>query len=82
LRKSLIAALVAGAGLVAGLGIWAAGNAGGGSGQVKELTIYSGRSEEFIAPFFAQWEQESGIKLNIRYGDSAADSGRRKELTS
>ena len=39
--------------------------------QVGELTIYSGRSEEFIAPFFADWEQESGIKLNIRYGDSA-----------
>ena len=39
--------------------------------QVTELTIYSGRSEEFIAPFFANWEQESGIKLNVRYGDSA-----------
>ena len=39
--------------------------------EVTELTIYSGRSEEFIAPFFAQWEAESGIKLNIRYGDSA-----------
>jgi iron(III) transport system substrate-binding protein len=38
---------------------------------VTELTVYSGRSEEFIAPFFAQWESESGIKLNIRYGDSA-----------
>lgn len=36
-----------------------------------ELTIYSGRSEEFIAPFFAEWEQSSKIKLNIRYGDSA-----------
>jgi iron(III) transport system substrate-binding protein len=39
--------------------------------EVTELTVYSGRSEEFIAPFFAQWESESGIKLNIRYGDSA-----------
>jgi iron(III) transport system substrate-binding protein len=39
--------------------------------DVTELTVYSGRSEEFIAPFFAQWENESGIKLNIRYGDSA-----------
>jgi iron(III) transport system substrate-binding protein len=39
--------------------------------EVTELTVYSGRSEEFIAPFFAQWEEESGIKLNIRYGDSA-----------
>ena len=36
-----------------------------------EITVYSGRSEEFIAPFFAQWEQSSGIKLNVRYGDSA-----------
>ena len=39
--------------------------------DVNELTIYSGRSEEFIAPFFAQWETQSGITLNIRYGDSA-----------
>lgn len=39
--------------------------------DVTELTVYSGRSEEFIAPFFAQWESQSGIKLNIRYGDSA-----------
>ena len=39
--------------------------------EPTELTIYSGRSQEFIAPFFAQWEQSSGITLNIRYGDSA-----------
>jgi iron(III) transport system substrate-binding protein len=39
--------------------------------EVTELTVYSGRSEEFIAPFFAQWEAQSGIKLNVRYGDSA-----------
>ncbi len=39
--------------------------------DVTDLTIYSGRSEAFIAPFFAEWETESGIKLNIRYGDSA-----------
>lgn len=39
--------------------------------DVTELTIYSGRSEGFIAPFFAQWEEQSGIKLNVRYGDSA-----------
>jgi iron(III) transport system substrate-binding protein len=39
--------------------------------DVTEITVYSGRSEEFIAPFFAQWEAQSGITLNIRYGDSA-----------
>jgi iron(III) transport system substrate-binding protein len=39
--------------------------------DVTELTIYSGRSEGFIAAFFEQWQQQSGITLNIRYGDSA-----------
>lgn len=39
--------------------------------DVTEMTIYSGRSETFIAPFFAEWEKQSGIKLNVRYGDSA-----------
>jgi len=39
--------------------------------EVSELTIYSGRSEEFIAPFFADWQASTGIKLNVRYGDSA-----------
>jgi iron(III) transport system substrate-binding protein len=39
--------------------------------DVTELTIYSGRSEEFIAPFFANWQATTGIKLNVRYGDSA-----------
>jgi iron(III) transport system substrate-binding protein len=39
--------------------------------DVTELTVYSGRSEEYIAPFFAEYEKQTGIKLNIRYGDSA-----------
>ena len=37
----------------------------------RELTIYSGRSQEFIAPFLAEWEKKSGIALKIRYADSA-----------
>lgn len=42
------------------------------SAQGDSLTIYSGRSEEFIAPFFEKFTAETGIKLNIRYGDSSA----------
>ena len=59
--------------LIAGLGIWSgvSGDSGGSSEKVTELTVYSGRSEEFIAPFFAEWESKSGIKLSVRYGDSA-----------
>jgi iron(III) transport system substrate-binding protein len=71
LKKSWITAGVALAALIlGGLTLVQSGSDSSGE-QVKELTIYSGRSEEFIAPFFANWEQESGIKLNVRYGDSA-----------
>lgn len=59
------------AALILGGVSWVLSGSDSSDNQVKELTIYSGRSEEFIAPFFADWEQESGIKLNVRYGDSA-----------
>ena len=71
MKKSWIAAGVAVAALILGGVSWVVSGPDSSSEQVKELTIYSGRSEEFIAPFFAEWEQESGIKLNVRYGDSA-----------
>lgn len=71
MKRSWIAAAVAVAALILGGVSWIVSGSDSSSEQVEELTIYSGRSEEFIAPFFANWEQESGIKLNVRYGDSA-----------
>jgi iron(III) transport system substrate-binding protein len=73
LRKSVVAPLAVLVALIAGLGIWSGvnGDSEGSAGKVTEMTVYSGRSEEFIAPFLATWESESGIKLNVRYGDSA-----------
>ncbi len=74
MKKSVLAASLAAVALVLGSFTWVATQSESGSGegqQVEEITIYSGRSEEFIAPFLARWEQESGITLNVRYGDSA-----------
>jgi len=48
-----------------------AGCSSDSNSEGNELTIYSGRSETFIAPFLEAFQAESGIQLNVRYGDSA-----------
>lgn len=42
------------------------------SAEEKSLTVYSGRSQEFIAPFLEEFTKETGITVELRYGDSAA----------
>lgn len=55
------------AGTIAALGLASTGC----GGDDDAITLYSGRSESLIEPIIERFEEESGISVDVKYGDTA-----------
>ncbi len=45
----------------------------------KTLVVYSGREKELVEPLYEQFEEATGVKLEVRYADSASMAAQLQE---
>jgi iron(III) transport system substrate-binding protein len=65
--------------LAAATSLLALAACGGDDGSSNSITVYSGRSEDLIAPLIDRYKEETGADVEVRYGDTAELAGTIRE---
>lgn len=55
-------------GCLAALAAWSVAATARAGGDAGTLVVYSGRGEALVAPLFREFEEQTGIELDVRYG--------------